>query len=151
MKNNVALQLPLYTNDHGAFPIPLDNNYDYWLRLANRFIEKADTIEIQCWNEEMEIIKELITLHKDPFLVEKEENLTIFKGIRTSALSEYLLNEFTGGNGRFKWFTINFLKGEKTLFHSGHWATEFFMPNLSEDEIKFIQSVIPEGTILHRY
>ncbi|CEG27162.1 hypothetical protein [Bacillus sp. B-jedd] len=151
MKNNIALQLPVYTNTHDAFPIPIGDKYDYWLPLAEGFLSKANAIEVHCWNEEKEISEELVTLHKEAFQVEKEENLTIFKGSKTTAITEYLLNDFASENGRFKWFTVNFLMDEETLFHSGHWATELFMPNLSDEEIEFIKSVIPEGTNLHIY
>lgn len=148
---NIAINIPTYTIDNDTFPIPLNGNYGYWVSLAETFLAKSNTIEIHCWNEENGIIEEITSLHKQAFQIVKEENLTIFKGNRTSILSKYLLNNFKSENGNFKWFTVNLIKDNESIFHSGHWDTEFFIPKLLEEEVRFIKSVIPDDTSLLQF
>jgi hypothetical protein len=113
------------------------------------FFEKADFIEVHCWNEEKEIIEEILTEIEDAFPIkdiQSFDNMTIFKGALTSRVKNFILSTSTlSENGQLKWFSI-FLRHNGTLcFSSEHWGTEFFVPNVSHEEIIFIKSVMPEG------
>ena len=148
---NIAFNIPTYTIDNDTFPIPLSGNYDYWVTIVETFLAKSNTIEIHCWNDENGVIEEITSLHKQAFQIVIEENLTIFKDSRTSNLVQYLLYNFMSENGNFKWFTVNLIKDTESVFHSGHWATEFFIPNISEEEVRFIKSVTPVDTNLFQF
>ena len=54
-------------------------------------------------------------------------------------------------SGKFKWFTVNLATGSGPVFHSGHWGTEFFVPNATEEEIVLIKSVTPAETSFYQY
>ncbi|WHY85923.1 hypothetical protein QNH39_25665 [Neobacillus novalis] len=151
MENNLVFNIPSYTDDNSAFPKPVHRNYDYWVPLINHFLAKSDTIEIHCWNEEIDTIEEIKSLHIGTFEMFKEENITIFKGKKTSTLSDYLMNNNMNIFGEFKWFTVNFDKGMVPVFHSGHWGTEFFVPNAMEKDIAIIKSVTPTETSFNQY
>lgn len=151
MQNNLAFNIPTYTEDHSAFPKPAIESYDYWIPLLEYFLTKSDAIEIHCWNEEIETIDEIKSLHKIEFEMIKEENITIFKGKITSALSDYLINNNRNKIGEFKWFTVNLNKGMESVFHSGHWGTEFFVPNAMEKDVTFIKIVTPIDTGFHQF
>ncbi|WP_043933863.1 hypothetical protein [Bacillus sp. EB01] len=151
MQKNLAFHIPIYTLDNSAFPKPLNENYDYWVPLISCFLEKTDTVEIHCWNEEVETIKEIKALPLSKFKTFKEENITIFKGKKNLILLNYLLKNYTNNLGDFKWFTVNLDLGIVPIFHSGHWGTEFFVPNTTEKEIAIIKSVTPPETSFHQY
>ncbi|MDM5227259.1 hypothetical protein QUF73_13710 [Cytobacillus sp. NJ13] len=146
---NLVFHIPTYTKENSALPKPMNDNYSYWAPLINYFLPKSNTIEIHCWNEEIESIKELKSLYKQEFAIVKEENLTIFKGSIDSAISNYILYNSLNKSGEFKWFTINLDKGEKTIFYSGHWATEFLINNIMEKDIEVIKQVTPPDTDFH--
>ncbi|MCU9613119.1 hypothetical protein OEV98_06085 [Caldibacillus lycopersici] len=148
---NIAFNIPTYTIDKETFPKPLNGNYDYWVALVAPFLAKSNTIEIHCWNDERGIMEAVTSLPKQAFHIIKEDNLTIFKGSKTPSLSKYLLKNFRDENGNFKWFTVNLIKDQVAIFHSGHWATEFFLPNLLEEEVRFIKSVTPVDTSLIQF
>ena len=151
MKNKLTFNIPTYTDDNSTFPKPVKKNYDYWIPLLEYFLTKSDRIEIHCWNEEIETIEEIKYLHKNDFEIVKEENITIFRGKKISILSGYLLNNNINKIGEFKWFTVNLEKGMVSVLHSGHWGTEFFVPNALEKDVEYIKSVTPTETIFHQY
>ncbi|SFB06741.1 MULTISPECIES: hypothetical protein [unclassified Bacillus (in: firmicutes)] len=147
----LVFHIPNYTKDHSSFPMPIGGGYSYWFPLLSFFLDKANTLEIHCWNEEIETIEEMQTLYKESFEIVAEENLTIFKAVKSDELKSYLLNNHLNDDGKLKWFTVNLDKGLTQVFHSGHWGTEFFVPTASEEDITFIESVTPIGTQMHQY
>lgn len=150
MQFNLAFNIPNYTDDKSTFPKPLIGNYDYWTALFEHFLTSSDTIEIHCWNEEIETIEEIKALYKGELETVKGENLTIFRWRKNSLLSDYLLNNYTNKIGEFKWFTVNLDKDLVSAFHSGHWGTEFFVPNALKSDVALIKSVIPDETSFHQ-
>jgi len=133
------------------FPSPMPENYEYWVPLMKYFIEKSDTIDIHCWNEEKEVIKETKALVQDDPESPEDMELTIFRGILTDDISHHLLTNHLAETENIKWFSIFLSKGDITMFHSEHWGTEFFAPNLSEEEIAYITSVMPKDTNFNQY
>lgn len=119
----------------------------YWSQIVKCFLRKADSFEIHCWNEETTTIEEI----KSHFYLEtdiiQEENLTIFHGENTTAFAHYILNKAEA----LKWFTVNLMKGQTIVFHSGHWGTEIFVPNVTEQEISFIKRVSPKDAVIDSY
>lgn len=151
MKYNSHFTIPTFTEDLDTFPIPENENYDYWVPLLSYFIEQSTSIEIHCWNDEKDVIKETTLLFNEPSKIVNERDITIIRGNKTYPISNYLLYENLKTNGKLKWFSIFLSRNNKTLFHSEHWGTEFFAPNLSEETIAYIKSITPVGTDFHQY
>lgn len=151
MKNNLVIHIPTYTEDHSAFPKPVNDNYEYWVSLLKFYLEKSDMAEIHCWNEETETIDEIKSFHTEEIEMIKQENLIIFKWKITSFLTDYLLFRHLNKNGELKWFTVNLNKGLKNVFHSGHWGTEFLVPHVTKRDVSLIQSVTPEETDFYQF
>jgi len=150
MKENLQFELATYTLDESAFPIPSEDNYDFWEPLMKYYLEQSDTIEIHCWNEETETVEEAKRTFNQ-FEISYEYELTYFKGKISSDVIDYLLYNSVKKNGEFKWFSTFLEIQSKSIFHTGHWATEFFAPNISQEEIKFIKSVMPTSTNFNQY
>ncbi|MCM3667252.1 hypothetical protein M3204_22910 [Mesobacillus subterraneus] len=148
MEKNLAFNISTYTCGDSAIPKPDIDNYNYWISLINYYLKKADTIEIHCWNEEIETIEELDSLNLE---MVNEENITIFKGKKTPVLSNYLLNSYMNKFRECKWFTVNLESGMDIVMHSGHWGTEFVIPNPKEKDIQFIKSVVPPETSFEQH
>lgn len=144
----IICSIPTYTTEDSAIRLPMCGNYDYWTALIQYLLPKADTIEIHCWNDERETIKDVDVLFKEK---KYEENLTIFRGENDAALTDYLLKAHLNRSGEFKWFTVNLDMNTSSVFHSGHWGTELFVPNATEKDIAFIKNVIPAETIINQY
>ncbi|PEJ54365.1 MULTISPECIES: hypothetical protein [unclassified Bacillus (in: firmicutes)] len=149
MQKNLVFHIPTYTDDHSTFPKPVNEEYDYWTPLIKYFLLKSDTIEIHCWNEEIDTFEEIKKLNS--FEIYKEDRITILKGMKNSILSMYLSKHHINNIGEFKWFTVNLNKGIVPVFHSGHWGTEFVVTNASEKDIELIKSIIPAKTSFHQY
>lgn len=151
MKHQLHFTVPTFTEEFEVFPIPETENYDYWVLLMRNFIEQSDTIEIHCWNDEKDIIKETTLLFKDSSEIVNERDITIIKGSKTEEISNHLLYKNVKTNGKLKWFSIFLSRNKTPLFHSEHWGTEFFVPNLSEKDIAYIKSVTPKETNFNQY
>ncbi|WP_449620734.1 hypothetical protein [Robertmurraya sp. Marseille-Q9965] len=140
----IVCSLPTYSSENSSIRLPMCGNYDYWATLIQYFSPKANMVEIHCWNEEVETIKDVKSLFKEKMF---DGNLTIFRGENDSIITDYLLKEHLNRFGEFKWFTVNLDMDTSSVFHSGHWATELFVPNATETDIAFFKSVIPAETI----
>jgi hypothetical protein len=133
------------------FTPPVCDKYDYWVSLMTHYLSRSDLLEIHCWNEEREVLEELASLLENPYEKVIETNLTIFKMKTMPDVVNHLLTDNIGREGEIKWFSIFLSKNNKTIFHSEHWGTEFFAPDVNEEDIEFITSVMPEGTNFHQY
>lgn len=150
MKENLHFELATYSLDGSAFRIPYDDNYDFWVPLMKYYLEQSDAIEIHCWNEETETVEEAKIIFNQ-FEISYEYELTYFKGDLTADVIDYLLYNSVNKDGEFKWFSTFLTRESKSIFHTGHWATEFFAPNILQEEIKFIESVMPTSTRFNQY
>ncbi|MCM3358735.1 hypothetical protein [Psychrobacillus sp. MER TA 171] len=128
-----------------------DGKMDYWVPLMNYFLSQSDTLEIHCWNEEEVVIEETKSMLEDSFEIIMENNLTIFKGNKALDIVNHLLSNNVNVEGKIKWFSIFLSKNSTTIFHSEHWGTEFFAPNVNEKDIAFIKSVMPIETNFNQY
>ncbi|EDL63492.1 hypothetical protein [Bacillus sp. SG-1] len=106
---NLYFLIPTYTEGDSTFPKPVSGDYKYWFSLISAFLKKSDTIEIHCWNEEIDTVEEIVSL-KQGFKKINEENLTIFKGKVTSIIIKFILNNYCNKQGELKWFTLNLYK-----------------------------------------
>ncbi|WP_050180576.1 hypothetical protein [Domibacillus robiginosus] len=149
MKYQLHFTVPTFTEEFDVFPNP--DNYDYWVPLMRTFIEQSDTIEIHCWNDEKDIIKETNLLFKDSAEIIHGRDITIIKGSKTEDILNHLLYKNVKINGKLKWFSIFLSRNKVTLLHSEHWGTAFFAPNLSEEDIAFTKSVTPKKTNFNLY
>lgn len=138
-------------NLHFTVPIPENDDYTYWIYLMRYFLQKAEKIEIHCWNEEVEAIDEIKSGCADIVEIRKEENLTIFTLKHTDDIANFLLQNNINAEGRLKWFSIFLSSQEITLFHSEHWGIELFAPQVDGVEIQFIKSVTPSDTDFNQY
>lgn len=151
MKYKLHFTISAYTKELDTFPIPENENYDYWVSLIRNFIKHSDTIEIHCWNDEEDVIKEMAILFNGSSKIITEGKITVIKGSLTDNVSNYLLNESIKTSGRLKWFSIFLSKNNTSVFQSEHWGTEFFAPCLSEEDIAYIKLLTPTGTSFHQY
>jgi hypothetical protein len=150
MHYSLQFELSTYTTDDSTFPMPENDNYDFWVPLMKYYLDQSDTIEIHCWNEESEVIEETKSIFN---LLEMsyEYELTYFKGKITSEIIDHILYNNLSKDGELKWFSIFLNKENNSLFHSGHWASEYFAPNVSKKDLAFIQSVMPSNTRFNHY
>lgn len=151
MKSNVIINVPTYTNLDSDYPVPPEKNYDYWTWLVKFYLTQADRVEIHSWDDEIETIIELQSCSAHHSNMGKEPNLTIFQTELTSAISEYLVTGHLNSNGYLKWFTVNLFKDQQSVFHSGHWGTEVFLPHVVERDIADIKKVLPTGASFYQY
>lgn len=151
MKHNLQFTIPTFTEEFDVFPIPDNEKYDYWVPLLKKFIEQSDTIEIHCWNDEKDHINEMTLLFKGVSKIVNEGNITVIKGKITDDISNHVLYDNVKTNGKLKWFSIFLSRNNTPVFQSEHWGTEFFAPNLGDDDIANIKSMTPADTNFYQY
>jgi len=151
VQNNICIHIPSYSNEFISSAVLPEIGYDFWAPLLEYFLVKSDTIEIHFWNVEIDSIEEIKSLFKGNIEIRKEGELTIFKANITPSFSKYLLKSNLNKRSELKWFTLNLRKDKISVFHSGHWGTEFYVPNFTERDITFIKSVTPDGTYFNQY
>lgn len=118
-------------------------DYDYWLKLMAYYLERANSVEVHIWNEEVEVIRELeakTTLHKRDLL---PLMMTSFTGTITPKLIHFILNEAFNSRGLIKWFSIFLKRDGQLLFESGHNGSELIAQNPDAKEITMMKSVLP--------
>ncbi|MBD7908116.1 hypothetical protein [Sporosarcina gallistercoris] len=151
MNRNVIINVPTYTDLDSDFPEPPEKNYDYWTSLVSFFLKQSNKVEIHCWDDEVETIDGLTSCAAHLSNMRKEPNLTIFQTELTPAIADYLVTYHINSDGHLKWFTVNLFKDQLAVFHSGHWGTEVFLPNVMDRDIAVIKKVLPNGTSFYRY
>ncbi|MFT9597419.1 hypothetical protein [Mesobacillus sp.] len=122
---------------------PLTDDYEYWRPLVEHFLERTDTVEIHCWNEEQVAIKEIQSVLNSS--VHVGDHMTVFKISNDKSAQDILLNKYEK-NHKFKWFTVNLIRQGEVIFHSGHWATEFAVTIKNAEEVPWIQKITPKNT-----
>lgn len=151
LKTQLQFELTEFAGDRGEDRIPASGNYNYWLLLMEYFLAKSDTFEIHCWNEEVASIDELTSKLPGLFEITKESQMTIFMGLLTVEIAEFLLTHHVGKDGTLAWFSVFLSNGEQHIFSSEHWGTEFFVPDVTEEDLVFIKHVAPDETNFNRY
>lgn len=147
MKENLHFELGVFMDDEFSTRVPENADYGYWLLLTDRFLKTANQIEIHCWNEELEAMEGL----KSHLQKQEEELYTMFSGELNPALKQLLTEEYLDSNGRFKWFSIFLSSDETAIFNAEHWATEFFIPDISKETELYIRKIMPADTFFHLY
>lgn len=151
MRNNLHIQLDSYTIEESAFPWPECGDYLYWPPLISHFLKTANHIEIHCWNEEIDVTEELVMLFAASLEKDMKEKYTVFSGFLNAEIKKYLTENCTNVKGEFKWFSIFLSSDKNTEFHAEHWATEFFVPDISEAENLYVRKILPENTSFYLY
>lgn len=151
LKTQLQFELTEFIDGDGVERIPAIGNYDYWLLLMEYFLAKSDTFEIHCFNEEAGVIEELTTSLPGLFDIDDKQGMTIFSGLLTLEIAEYLMSCHVSEKKKLKWFSIFLSKGEQHIFSSEHWGTEFFVPDITEKDLLFIKHVAPDDTHFNEY
>jgi len=88
--------------------------FDFWRILIEYFVEEADSIRIDCWNEEENIINEILPFSSS---VDKESSkrMTILSlPVNEKTVEQILYNAFDEKK-RVKWFSL-FLQRDGEAF-----------------------------------
>ncbi|GAM14960.1 hypothetical protein [Mesobacillus selenatarsenatis] len=139
----VQFTVPWSYSDEVDTTFPLPDDYEYWRPLVKHFLERTDTVEIHCWNEEQEAIQGIQSVLNSS--VQVGSHMTIIEISNDKNVQDILLNKYKKNN-RFKWFTVNLMFHGEVIFHSGHWATEFAFTARNTEEALWIQGVTPRNT-----
>ncbi|ANU14841.1 hypothetical protein B481_3526 [Planococcus halocryophilus Or1] len=150
-KTQLQFELTEFADDRGEERIPAIGNYDYWLLLMEYFIAKSDSFEIHCWNEEVVAIEEFTSSVPGLFEITEKEGMTIFTGLLTVEIAEFLITRPINREKRLAWFSVFLSNGEQHVFSSEHWGTEFFVPDVTEEDLLFIQHVAPDDSLFNEY
>ncbi len=124
--------------------------FDFWRILVLNFLEDADSIRIDCWNGEEEIIKELLPLSKE---VDRDsfKDMTIFTfDINDNTINEIVYNGFKK-NKRPKWFSLFLQREGEIFFSSEHYGDELSMDNITSEEVKWVKYVVPKSFSFHSW
>lgn len=147
MKENLHFSIGFFEDVEFSPYVPENADYGYWLMLAERFLKLGQQIEIHCWNEEQEAMRGL----EDLLQKQQESQYAAFSGEVTPELMHLLMKDYLNSDGGFKWFSIFLSSDETTISTFEHWATEFFVPDISKETELYIRKIMPAETNFHLY
>ncbi len=124
-------------------------NYDFWEPLLSYFIKKCTNFRIDCWIDEKEAIERAEVFGKvyDTAI----DNMKVFKGEITDEFTQELIYNPFDEEGKIKWFSIFLMDGDRHIFSAEHYGREFAAECLTEEEVEYIRSIVPEGFNFHVY
>ena len=118
---------------------------DWWKKLIQYFVKVGDDLEIRCWKEEANEIKQA-SIYGDPTDANYEVSI---KGVVSEIFISELLSENPTDKGIYnkmtKYFTIN-TESEGRKLCSAHYGTEIYLIGVSDSDIAFFQDVMKEYT-----
>ncbi|WP_038290602.1 hypothetical protein [Acetivibrio straminisolvens] len=124
--------------------------FDFWRILVEYFLDEADSIRIDCWNEEESIINKILSFSSS---VDKEssERMTILTlPVNEKTVEQILYNAFDEKR-RIKWFSLFLVRDGEVFFSSEHYGKEFSITGITKDELKWVKCVVPKNFIFHTY
>ena len=151
LKTQLQFELTEFADDWESERIPAIGNYEYWLLLMEYFLAKSDLFEIHCFDAETAVIEELTSNLPGLFDIDKKQGMTIFSGFLTLEIAEYLMSRHVSLKKKLKWFSVFLSRGEQHVFSSEHWGTEFFVPDITDEDLLFIKHVAPDDTHFNQY
>ena len=113
----------------------------WWRDVMEHFVRVGDELEIRCWKEETEEIRQA-SMYGIP--ADARNEVSIRGTVTAELIAELLSEEPTDKsiyNKMTKYFTIN-VKSERCDLCSAHYGTEMYLEGVSEEDISFFQSVI---------
>ncbi|GKV70105.1 hypothetical protein NCCP2716_26030 [Sporosarcina sp. NCCP-2716] len=149
MTRNLYFSIPFYFEED-TIQLPCHGDYAYWLSLLNRFITRADRVEIHCWDGEEASLDDLFAhCANEPYEVIREPHMTRVQITLSPAFTNYLRTSSINEANHLKWFSLSLSREGSLLFSSEHWGTEFFIPHVREDDAEMIQREMPPDSIFH--
>lgn len=113
----------------------------WWKELVKYFVHVGNSLEIRCWKEESEEIRQALQYGN---LTEANYEVSI-KGIVTKEFLTELLSENSQDksiyNKMTKYFTINVDNGQRR-FCSAHYGTEIYLMGVSDDDITYFKNTM---------
>lgn len=151
LKTQLQFELTEFADGRESERIPAIGNYAYWLLLMEYFLAKSDQFEVHCFDEDTAAIEELTSNLPGLFDIDKKQGMTIFSGLLTLEIAEYLMAHHVSEKKKLKWFSVFLSRGEQHVFSSERWGTEFFVPDITAADLLFIKHVVPDDTKFNEY
>lgn len=113
----------------------------WWKALVKYFVQAGDTLEIRCWKEEADEVRQACL-----YGIPVEDNYEIsVKGVVSDAFIAELLSENPTDKSLYnkmtKYFTIT-VDREQRRFCSAHYGTELYLLGISENDISFFNQIM---------
>ncbi len=132
------------------FSTTLWGEFDFWRILVFNFLEYADCIRIDCWNEEQDIINDIAPLSYD---IDNKtyEGMTILKFCKNEKVIEKIVDNAFNENRKVKWFSLFLQSDDEIFFSSEHYGSEFSITGISKEELKWVRYVVPKSFSFHSW
>lgn len=117
---------------------------EYWKVIVLRFLEDADTLRIDCWNNETECIEILNKLCKN---VDTQNcgNMYLFTFDVTEEVIDEIVHNGTKNN-KVKWFSLFLMKAGKIYFSFEHYGIEGSLNYADRHDKQYIKYFLPKGS-----
>ena len=132
------------------FSTTLWEEFDFWRILVTNFLEDADSIRIDCWNEEQNIIIEIAHLSYDIDNATNEK-MTILRFNKNEKVIEEIVDNAFNENRKLKWFSLFLERNGEIIFSSEHYGSEFSITGISKEELKWVRYVVPKSFNFHSW
>lgn len=113
----------------------------YWTKLWDTYTFDFASVEIQCWKEETQYIKELTPLAAHF----KEQGLIMSFTITLDDTNRaYLRGQSFDPEGGLKWFTLYFYKNDIQMLEIEQYGSEIVLYGINPLEAKEFQKLFPD-------
>jgi hypothetical protein len=144
---HLRIQFPHEMDGEGIHPYL--ENYGALRKIMERFMENCESLEVHCWEDETDAIRELAAV-SDQVDVDGG-NPTIIRTKCTREVKDLILNRGLNEKNQYKWFTVFFKRGGEIYFSAEHWGSSAYIPNVGEEDIKFIRAAAGKDADIFQY
>lgn len=131
----------------GGMLVPAD--YSFWEALLTFFVKKCNRFRIDCWIDEITAI-ERAKIYGENFDIGLD-NMKAFTGEITEQFIAELIHNPFDDEDKIKWFSIFLYDGDRYVFSSEHYGSEFAASDLTAAEVEYLRSVMPKDLYLHEF
>lgn len=122
--------------------------HSFWIPLMKHFFKNGNNLRVDCWNSERDAINRLLRYAKSIDIESNKAMTILLMDIKEEVLEDIFANPFDT-EGKVFWFSMFIMNGEEIIFSSEHHGTEFYIENITENDIEFIRSIVPIDSDLH--
>ena len=114
----------------------------YWKELWDTYTTDFASVEILCWKEETQQIKELTPLAAH---IKKQGLIILFTITLDETKRAYLRGESIDPEGGLKWFTLHFYKNDIQMLEIIYYGSEIVLYGVDKKEAEEFKKLFPDN------
>ena len=130
------------TSIHYENDIPMPDNLDHWRPMVRHFAQHCNRFRADCWPRDaaaLAMFQPYVETQSPP-----GASPVVVVGRLAPDLLEMILSDPFDADGAVKWFTLLLAIDDTIVMSSAHNGAEIFCGEVSDEELAWIQSILPQ-------